>query len=321
MTTIEATGPHAAPSERAIRGSAAGRLAATVSVDVDPVDLHLLGYGVGDAPACALVYERAVPRLVEAFARAGVRATFFFVARDLPAQRAAVAAVAAAGHEVASHSVSHAMAFASLPDEALRDELATSRARLEDACGSEVVGFRAPNWDFDARTARELVRAGYAYDASAYPTPMLLAARLVLLAKGQGASAAGLRFLPFSWSRRVFDLERGALREFPVSVTTWTRFPVYHTAAYLLGERRLVRMVEAVARRGLALSYPLHAVDALGLAEDGVDARLARHPGMDRPLAAKVATLDAVLGAIAARFACIPFRERLGERAPVARAS
>ena len=146
-------------------------------------------------------------------------------------------------------------------------------------------------------------------------------ARLVLLAKGQGASAAGLRFLPFSWSRRVFDLERGALREFPVSVTTWTRFPVYHTAAYLLGERRLVRMVEAVARRGLALSYPLHAVDALGLAEDGVDARLARHPGMDRPLAAKVATLDAVLGAIAARFACIPFRERLGERAPVARAS
>lgn len=297
-------------------------LAATVSVDVDPIDLHLLGYGVPDGAPDALAYQRAIPRLLDAFARAGVRATFFFVGRDLPAQRAAVAAVAAAGHEVASHSVSHAMGFASLPDAALRDELETSRARLEDASGERVVGFRAPNWDFDLRAARALASAGYAYDASAYPTPALVAARLALLAKGQGGSAVRLRFLPFSWQRRPYtwDLGGASLREFPVSVTRWLRLPVYHTAAYLLGAERLARMLRSLARAAHPLSYPLHAVDVLGLEEDRIDARLAPHPGMDRPLAAKLATLDAVLREIGRHYDFRTFRDRMGEERPAAAA-
>jgi hypothetical protein len=57
-------------------------------------------------------------------------------------------------------------------------------------------------------------------------------------------------------------------------------------------------------------------VDALGLTEDRVDARLAVHPGMRVPLAEKLALLEEVFSAIAARFAARPFRERLAECAP-----
>ena len=48
------------------------------------------------------------------------------------------------------------------------------------------------------------------------------------------------------------------------------------------------------------------------LAEDGVDARLAKHPGLDRPLAEKLARLDRVLGCIAEHYEVRTFADRLG---------
>ena len=40
---------------------------ATVGVDVDPVDLHLAGYGYRGLPPDSLAYEPALPRLLAAF--------------------------------------------------------------------------------------------------------------------------------------------------------------------------------------------------------------------------------------------------------------
>ena len=71
------------------------------------------------------------------------------------------------------------------------------------------------------------------------------------------------------------------------------------------------RTLDGFTRRSEDLSYPLHAVDALGMAEDHVDARLAPHPGLNRPLAAKLALLERTLRAIVARFDSRTFRDRL----------
>src|SRR5262249_26960584 len=89
---------------RTALGSMTEPRVATVSVDVDPVDLHLIGYGYSGLPPDPLVSRRALPRLLEIFGRCGVRATLFVVGRDAPEQRAALAAAAASGHEIASHS-------------------------------------------------------------------------------------------------------------------------------------------------------------------------------------------------------------------------
>ena len=56
----------------------------------------------------------------------------------------------------------------------------------------------------------------------------------------------------------------------------------------------------------------LHAVDGIGLTEDGIDARLSKHPGMDRPLAEKIAKLDRVLACIAEHYEVRTYAERLG---------
>lgn len=300
-------------------GGPARRTPATISVDVDPVDLHLIGYGVRGGPPDPLVYEKALPRLLERFAAHGVRATLFVVGRDAAAQAPALRAAAAAGHEIASHTWSHPLALAGLPGEAQERELGDSKRALESAAGAEVVGFRAPNFDLDAAALGRLARSGYRYDASGYPTPLLAAARLVLaLRGGRPLEVLGLRLVPFTWRRAPHRIGTagGAIAEFPVSVSGPLRVPVYHTLRYGVSEARFAATLGGLARRGEALSYVMHGVDALGLREDGVDPRLSRHPGMDRPLGAKLDLLDRTLAAIAERFECVTFRERVDRGEP-----
>jgi peptidoglycan/xylan/chitin deacetylase (PgdA/CDA1 family) len=71
-----------------------------------------------------------------------------------------IRALAAEGHEVGSHSMTHPL----LPDcdrERLHDEIAGSLARLRVALGSEVSSFCYPNGSYDARCLAEVRDAGY----------------------------------------------------------------------------------------------------------------------------------------------------------------
>jgi hypothetical protein len=77
----------------------------------------------------------------------------------------------------------------------------------------------------------------------------------------------------------------------------------------MIGSGRFEAQVDGFVRRGEPFFYPVHAVDALGLTEDGVDPRLGGHPGMDRALGEKLELLDEAVALIAARFECVPYRE------------
>ena len=297
---------------------------ATISVDVDPVDLHLIGYGYPGLPVDPLVYTKALPRLLEVFARCGVRATLFVVGRDAAAQGSALAALVAGGHEVASHSFSHPMAFASLGRSGMREELERSRSALEAATGHAVSGYRSPNFDMDRAALRVLAECGYRYDASAYPTPLLLPARLLLAFKSSDRAAVlRLKPWPFSFDRRpsVFRFGAQALHEFPASVTPHLRLPIYHTLRYSLSDARFDAALDGFVTRGESFSYCLHAVDVLGLEEDAVDRRLAKHPGMNWPLARKLELLEKSLRSLVERFAIATFEERLSVEEPAAAAT
>lgn len=287
---------------------------ATISVDVDPVDLHLVGYGFSGLPADPLSHTRGLPRLLEAFARAAVPATLFCVARDAEAHAGVLCQAAEAGHEIASHTWSHPIRFASAPVADQRRELADSKRALEAASGSSVVGFRAPNFDMDDRVVPRLAEAGYRYDASAYPTPFLIPARLMLALKSSDPGAVlAMSPLPFTWKRQPYRWRAGGaeLMQFPVSVMPGLRMPVYHTLLYYSDEKSFLDRVASFARRGESLSYVLHAVDAMGLADDAIDPRLGKHPGMDRPLADKIARLDRVLACIAHHYEVRTYAARL----------
>jgi hypothetical protein len=290
---------------------------AVVSCDLDTVDRHLQGYGFGDLPPCELIYSTAVPRLLDLLAELRMPAVLFAIARDADRQRDVLRQAVAAGHEVASHSLTHPQPFRTLSDEALREEVAGSRRRLADAVGAEILGFRAPAWDADHRVLTAVREAGYRYDASVFPTPALIASRYAAYRRSTGMrSIFDMDILGHAFaSVRPFRLANGAsgLTEFPIAVTRWLRLPVYHTMTYFLPGWLFQRNLRALLRSDLPVCYELHAADLLDLAGDRVDPRLARHPGMSRPLAEKRAALRDILSTIVAARRPLTYRDALAE--------
>jgi len=115
--------------------------------------------------------EANTDRVLDLFAAAGVRATFFTLGWVAERHPALVRRIAAAGHEVASHGWDHARVF-TLDAPAFRADLARARAAIEDAAGAPVTGYRAPSFSIDARTPWAhpvLAEAGYAYSSSVAP--------------------------------------------------------------------------------------------------------------------------------------------------------
>ncbi len=148
--------------------------------------------------------EHATGVLLDLLARHGARGTFFvlgWVARRSPAL---VRRIAAAGHEIGSHTWSHPR-VSGLTRAQFKEELRSSKAILEELSGTRVLGFRAPSfsirpgmeWAFDV-----LLEEGYRYDSSLFP----------IHRPDYGYPTA---------PRRPHVLERpaGALREFPLATT------------------------------------------------------------------------------------------------------
>jgi polysaccharide deacetylase family protein (PEP-CTERM system associated) len=118
--------------------------------------------------------SRVVPntqRILELFAQEGVRATFFvlgWVAERFPRL---VKEIALAGHEIASHGYHHQLLYTLTPAQ-FREDVRTSKALLEQASGSPVLGFRAPSYSIIESSLWALdilIDEGYAYDASIFP--------------------------------------------------------------------------------------------------------------------------------------------------------
>jgi hypothetical protein len=224
----------------------------------------------------------------------------------------------AAGHEVASHSLTHPQPFHTLDDAGLRREIVESRARLAEASGSEIAGFRAPSWDVDRRVLDVVAAAGYRYDASMFPTPALLASRLVTYRRSAGkGSIFEMDALSHTFAPAVpHHLHNGAtgLVEFPIAVSRWFRLPVYHTFSYFVPRRLFLRTLRGLLRSGRPVCYELHGADLLDFEHDGVDPRMARHPGMRVAYARKRESLREILGLIAAERRAITYSQALAER-------
>ncbi len=112
-----------------------------------------------------------VARILDLFDEAGVKATFFTLGWIAERNRAAMRAIVERGHELASHGYDHARVF-TLSRTEFAEDLAKSRAILEDAAGQAITGYRAPSFSIDARNrwAHEvLAEHGYAYSSSVAP--------------------------------------------------------------------------------------------------------------------------------------------------------
>ena len=110
-------------------------------------------------------------RLLAIFNESGLRATFFvlgWVAERFPRL---VRAIAAEGHEIASHGYGHRLVY-DLTPRAFREDVRRAKQLLEATAQTTVIGYRAPSYSVTPRSLWALdvlVEEGYGYDASIFP--------------------------------------------------------------------------------------------------------------------------------------------------------
>lgn len=110
-------------------------------------------------------------RLLDLLDARRVRATVFCLGQVAAAHPSLIRRIHAAGHEIASHSQNHRLAYQQSPAE-FRADVVECKTRLEDLCGERVVGYRAPSWSITSANlwALEVLEGlGFTYDSSIFP--------------------------------------------------------------------------------------------------------------------------------------------------------
>jgi len=115
--------------------------------------------------------ELNVDRILAMLDHHDTKATFFTLGWVAERYPELVRRIVAGGHELASHGYGHERATEQT-EAAFFDDIRHAKSILEDICGLEVKGYRAPSfsighqnlWAFDC-----LERAGYRYSSSIYP--------------------------------------------------------------------------------------------------------------------------------------------------------
>lgn len=263
--------------------NATQRLAA-VSVDLDEIDCYAAIHGVAEgASGLSAVYERAIGRFAEFFADEGIAATFFVIGRDLasPVNRARIAGLHGAGHEIANHTMTHRYDLTRLDAASMAREIREGADAIENATGRRPVGFRAPGYTITDDVFAALTSQDYLYDSSVFPCPAYYSAK---------AAALGAIALRGRKSHSVLDTpavlqapadpyrigtpywSRGqGLLELPVGVArdVFLRAPFIGTSVALAGETGARWLAKSISGRPL-VSFELHGIDLVDADEDGL---------------------------------------------------
>lgn len=301
---------------------------ASVSLDMDNLWSYLKTHGDPEWESRPSYLNALVPRMLEAFGEQHLRATVFVVGLDATREDGAkaVAAITAAGHEVANHSFEHEPWLHRYPRHQLEEELVRTEDAILAAGAPRPIGFRGPGYSLSEDLVELLAERGYRYDASTLPTwigPLARAyyfrsAKLTPDQRAQrqllfGNAAEGLRPVhPYRWKLADGSTD---LVELPVTTMPLTRLPIHvsylihlHQVSPRLAKAYFTSGLRLCRLRGVGPSILLHPLDLL----DHRDApRLEFFPGMALPAAQKVAVLGWALAAMRRNFDVVGTAEHI----------
>ncbi|MGH8277727.1 MAG: XrtA system polysaccharide deacetylase [Steroidobacteraceae bacterium] len=115
--------------------------------------------------------EANTERLLGILAEGGVRGTFFVLGWVAERSPGLVRRIAAAGHEIACHGLSHRLIYTQAREE-FREETRRAKRLLEDLIGEAVLGYRAASFSVTRESLwalDTLIDAGFLYDSSIFP--------------------------------------------------------------------------------------------------------------------------------------------------------
>lgn len=188
----------------------------------------------------------AADYLLDVFERYDATATFFVVSEVAKDHPGVVERIADAGHEIASHTHTHRL-LTDLSRGTRLDELTRSRRLLAERTGDDVVGFRAPAFDFPDTFFAELIEAGYEYDSSVSPCRRV-----------PGFYGGDFAVRSPSPATAVDPSAPDRITEVPIGVSPGVRLPVSGAWARLLGRRYSLWGTRRIAANGVAPVLYVH---------------------------------------------------------------
>ncbi|MGQ0811344.1 MAG: polysaccharide deacetylase family protein [Nitrospiraceae bacterium] len=297
---------------------------ASLSCDLDDKWSYMKTHGDQGWELLPSYLDVVVPRILLTLKERDLPATFFIVGQDaaLAKNIDLFRGIVEAGHEGGNHSFKHEPWLHLYSREEIGTEIAMAEDHIERATGQRPVGFRGPGYSLSEATVSELVRRGYLYDATTFPTFLTPLVRLYYFATANfnseekcrrkllgGTLRDGLRpNRPYYW-----HVDGKQLFEIPVTTLPVLKFPIH--MSYLFG---LSRFSPKLAMRyfdlGMRLcrlanvepSIVLHPTDFLGM-EDAQG--LSFIPGMRLPLQTKLEFVGNVLDRVRATFSVMTLRE------------
>ena len=297
---------------------------ASLSLDLDNQWSYMKTHGDAGWETFPSYLDVIVPRALKFLQERGLKITFFIVGQDaaLEKNREALAQISAAGHEIGNHSFHHEPWLHLYPEAEIEAELAEAEEAIERVTGRKPVGFRGPGFIFSNEILRVLLRRGYEYDASTFPTYLgplarsyyFMTAKLTEEEKQErkelfGKMSEGFRPVkPYRWL-----MDEKSLLEIPVTTMPLFKVPIH--ASYVLylsvfAPKLAVRYFKtAIKLCRLTKTEPsllLHPLDFLG-ADD--TSALSFFPAMRMQSAKKLEVVGEVLDSLAENFTVLSLRE------------
>lgn len=288
------------------------RLAA-ISIDLDEVHCYSAIHGLEplQGEAASAIYARAVPRFEALFDELGIDATFFAIAADTSTPLAAktLRRLAAAGHEIASHSLDHLYDLTRRDRATQERQVVESLDRLEAVVGARPVGFRAPGYTITDELLQIIADAGLHYDSSVFPCPPYYGAKVAAIgairlraAIGRGRPSHSIVDDPRVLSAPADPYRVGepywrcgdGLLELPIGVTRGPRLPYIGTSVVLAGKRGADWLTRAIVGRPL-VNLELHGIDLADADADGLQSLRPYQPDLRVSATAKEEALRAAV--------------------------
>jgi hypothetical protein len=295
-----------------------GRPLLSVSLDADNLWSYMKTHGDAGWQAYPTYLGKLADVALARLAKHSLKITFFIVGQDaaLPRNRAALAAIAAAGHDVGNHSFRHEPWLHEYSPDEVFEEIRSAEEAIEAATGVRTKGFRGPASASPATCCRSsptvatpTTRAPSRPSSGRSPASTTSARRATCRPRSAAAAAScsarsrdGLRPLhPYVWTLRggeLLEIPSRPRRSRASRCTSPTSCTSPSAARRSRAPTSARRSAPVAPLRGRAVA-PAALAHFLG--GDDV-AELAFFPGMRMPAARKLAVFDWLIEHLHERF-------------------
>jgi peptidoglycan-N-acetylglucosamine deacetylase len=306
------------------------KLVASLSLDLDNKWSYMKTHGDAGWESFPSYLDIVVPRTLDILKKHNLTITFFVVGQDaaLEENHTALRSIADAGHEIGNHSFNHEPWLHLYTEEEIDAELSQAEEHIQRSTGHKPTGFRGPGFSVSEKVLNVLMRRGYQYDCSTFPTYLgplarayyFMTTRLSPEEKEQrkklfGTFREGMRpNKPYWW--RVGENQ---LLEIPVTTMPIIKIPIH--ASYILYLAKFspalailyFQLALAMCRlTGVQPSILLHPLDFMN-SDDAAELRF--FPAMNMPLANKLNVVDKILTLLRDRYDVVTMQQHAAQAA------